>query len=318
MTLQDSPPPVSRVWLDRLLDYLELVRLPNLFTATADVMMGLLVVRPFDTDDTLLFVLLAAASCLLYAGGVALNDVFDYLLDLEQRSERPLPSGRISRAAAAWLGAILLASGAAATVGAAWLARSPRTGLIGLLLMGAILLYDARLKRTGLGPVVMGACRFLNVLLGLSVYPGVWHEIHWLLAACVGAYVGGVTWFARNEAEESPRPQLIAALAVMLSGIGLLALLPQWPEEVSQLLVSDPQRWRLIVAVLAAMIGWRCVWAVVDPRPVRVRMAVRQCVLSLVMLDAVACYAVRGLPGAIIVLVLLIPTLLLGQLFEST
>ena len=45
----------------------------------------------------------------------------------------------------------------------------------------------------------MGLCRFLNVLLGLTVAPpGFWLAAH--LALVVGLYVVGVTWFARTEA----------------------------------------------------------------------------------------------------------------------
>ena len=82
------------------------------------------------------------------------------------------PSGRCPRAA------ISLDGGAAARLAAAgarawrW-ARAPvfftghlRPGVVAALLATAILLYDAWLKRTPLGPLAMGACRMLNVLLG--------------------------------------------------------------------------------------------------------------------------------------------------------
>ena len=78
---------------------------------------------------------------------------------------------------------------------------NPRLPLVlSLCLVAAILLYDGPLKRTWAGPAMMGLCRFLNVLLGVSVsgatpWPG-WH-----LAFVVGLYVAGVTWFARTEAQ---------------------------------------------------------------------------------------------------------------------
>ena len=77
--------------------YLELLRLPNLFTAAADVAMGFLFVRATwaaPRHDWLL-VPVALASILLYASGVVLTDVFDRTIDSRQRPERPLPSGRI-------------------------------------------------------------------------------------------------------------------------------------------------------------------------------------------------------------------------------
>ena len=43
--------------------------------------------------------------------------------------------------------------------------------LVAMLLAGCIVLYDAVLKRTPLAPLAMGACRMLNVLLGMSLGP---------------------------------------------------------------------------------------------------------------------------------------------------
>ena len=61
----------------------------------------------------------------------------------------------------------------------------------------------------------------------------------------------------------------------------------------------EPRRWYLLTGVLGLLIVWRCLWAIVEPTPARVRMAVAQCMLSIVMLDAVACYAVRGVFWAV-------------------
>ncbi len=62
----------------------------------------------------------------------------------------------------------------------------------------------------------MGSCRFLNVLLGLSVADEAlnWWGLH--LASIVGVYIVGVTWLARTEARATRRSQLAAAAAVML------------------------------------------------------------------------------------------------------
>ncbi len=63
----------------------------------------------------------------IYAAGIALNDVFDYEIDLKERPGRPLPSGRVSRRFAAWTGGGLLLLGpvlAAASPAARWQACS--------------------------------------------------------------------------------------------------------------------------------------------------------------------------------------------------
>ena len=66
------------------------------------------------------------------------------------------------------------------------------------------------------------------------------------------------------------------------------------------------------------MIAWRCLWAITDPRPLLVQRAVRMCIFSLVMLDAVVTFAVCGLVPAVVILLLLLPTMFLGQFIAST
>ena len=80
-----------------------------------------------------------------------------------------------------------------------------------------VLLYDAWLKRTPVGPVAMAACRFLNVILGLTVIPeaALTDGMRAQVAGVVGVYIIGVTWFARTEATTSQRRQLLAAAVVI-------------------------------------------------------------------------------------------------------
>jgi hypothetical protein len=66
------------------------------------------------------------------------------------------------------------------------------------------------------------------------------------------------------------------------------------------------------------LIAWRCVWAIADPQPVLVQRAVRQCIFSLIMLDAVVTFAVAGFAPAILIMLLLLPTMFLGQFIYST
>ena len=98
-----------------------------------------------------------AASALLYLAGLVLNDVFDLEIDRHERPERPLPSGRISLAAARRLGWRLLWLGVLVGTGAGLFLGHLRPGTIAALLAACILLYDAWLKRTFLGPLAMGA-----------------------------------------------------------------------------------------------------------------------------------------------------------------
>src|SRR5436309_2569438 len=81
---------------------LALVRPPNVFTAVADSLAGLVLARragPVLGDPGLWC--LAASAC-LYLGGIALNDYFDRAVDAVERPERPIPSGSVPPAVAAW------------------------------------------------------------------------------------------------------------------------------------------------------------------------------------------------------------------------
>ncbi len=299
--------------------YLELVRLPNLFTAMADVTMGFLYTHgEFGRGDGWTFGLLLASSTSLYAAGVVLNDVFDAQVDARQRPERPIPSGRVSLAAARRLGWGLLLLGAGLAVAAAVVAGALRPAVVGLVLAGCVVLYDGYLKRTPLGPIAMGACRMLNVLLGMSVLPLGWRAEHWLAAAALGTYIVGVTWLARHEADRPSRWQLALATVVILAGMGLLLPLPAAAEDAIFSLQIESSRWYILILILSGLTGWRCLHAVVDPYPENVRTAVRHCIHTVVILDAVACYVVRDLRGAIIVLFFLLPAVFLGRWIDAT
>jgi 4-hydroxybenzoate polyprenyltransferase len=299
--------------------YLELLRVPNIFTAMADVAMGALFVEAdLATDSGLIIGLLIAASSLLYAAGVVLNDVFDVELDREERPERPLPSGRISLAAARRLGWSLLVLGVLASGGATAALGDARPAIVGVVLAACIVAYNAALKRTPLGPFVMGGCRTLNVLLGMSAAAVAWQSEHWLVAAAIGTYIVGVTRFARTEAQESNRVNLITGIMMMLLGFLMLVALPQFSDRINWLLQREPQRWQLLIGLLGLLIVWRCVWAVIEPTSERVQFAVRYAIVSVIMLDTAACFAVRDMQVACIVLALLLPTLALGKWIEST
>ena len=81
--------------MPRIKPYLQLVRLPNLFTAAADPLAGWLLVGG-DLGEARGWGPLVASGVALYAGGMVLNDVFDYEVDRLERPGRPLPSGRSS------------------------------------------------------------------------------------------------------------------------------------------------------------------------------------------------------------------------------
>lgn len=302
-----------------LRDYFELMRLPNVFTSMADAAMGFLFVREsVAAADAWLLALLLASSSLLYLAGIVLNDVFDMELDSRERPDRPLPSGRISLAAARRFGWILLFAGVILGWAAAFLTGNILPGALVVILSISILIYDAGLKSTVIGPVMMGACRMFNTLLGMSVAGAPLAAEHWIVAGAIGLYITGVTWFARTENTRSQRLHLTFSTIVMMLGIALLSSLPHWSDRLVPLLQEEPQRWWLLMLFLGVLIGWGCLRAVVVPSPAQVQAAVAQSILSLIILDAVACFAVCGVFWAAMILLLLLPAMFFGKWIELT
>jgi 4-hydroxybenzoate polyprenyltransferase len=309
--------------MSRLRAYAQLVRLPNVFTALADVGLAALVTGGLPAR-WLSFALAGAASACLYSAGMVWNDFFDVDQDRRERPFRPLPSGRVTRRRAGALGAALLAGGVAlaflAGLGAgepsAWPAWQQPTAIVAVLLAAAVLAYDAWLKRTWAGPLGMGACRFLNVLLGVSLAPQPsWpHGVY--LAVVVGVYIIGVTWFARTEAATSSRLALTGAALVMLAGAALALPLPvvlaasPWPHETFFL-------FPYLLVGFGFVVGVPVYRAVNRPTPTLVQGAVKGAVLGLVGFDAVLATAGAGALG-LLLLLLLPPALVLGRRLYST
>jgi 4-hydroxybenzoate polyprenyltransferase len=309
--------------MSRLRAYAQLVRLPNVFTALADIGLAALVTGGLP-GRWAAFALGGAASACLYCGGMVWNDFFDVEQDRKERPFRPLPSGRVSRAVAGVLGVVLLASGVALAflagraggedpAQALW--QQP-PALLAAVLAAAILAYDAWLKRTWAGPLGMGVCRFLNVLLGVALAPPVsWsHGVY--LALVVGVYIIGVTWLARTEARASSRLALTGAALVMLAGLALALPVPN-------VLSDSPWPCRTLFLYPYLLVGFGFVVgvpvyrAVKRPAPPLVQAAVKRAVLGLIVLDAVLATAGAWVWG-LLLLLLLPPALLLGRRLYST
>jgi 4-hydroxybenzoate polyprenyltransferase len=299
--------------MSALRTYARLVRLPNLPSALADVCLGALAAGALPRR-WLPFGLLLLASACLYCAGMVWNDFFDLEQDKRERPERPIPSGRVTRRQAALFGAALLALGVLwAVLAGAALAGLGDAGAVwrelglALALVAAILLYDGWLKRTPAGPVAMGACRFLNVLLAVSVSGSLLRPLGPHLALVVGLYIVGVTWFARTEARASSQAALKGAAGVMLAAFALAVALPTHLAPGT----GSPLFPYLLVA-LGFWVALPVCRAVASPLPGNVQVAVKRCLMGLVLLDAVLATAVAGAVG-LVILVLLAPSVYLNR-----
>ena len=289
----------------RLLAYAQLLRLPNVFTVVADGLMAGLVGGALLADPAR-YGLAVAASCLLYLAGMASNDYFDRAEDAAARPFRPIPSGRVSVKSAVLLSVLLTAGGAACGL----LAGGNPWWLGGLVV--TIFAYNASLKHTAAGPVVMGSCRLLNLLFLFSLSEALPPAVAWHVAGLVGVYIAGVTWFARTE-ESAGRPrELAAASAVMLLAVGAVLLLPlhDVPPPANRLLPYLVAGFGLVLAAPLRR-------AIRDPRPALVQAGVKRAILGLIALDAVIASHAAGWPALGLVL-LYPPARWLGRWVYST
>lgn len=304
--------------------YLQLCRFPALFTALADIVLGFLLTRT-ELQPLSKFLPLLGASAGLYLSGMVWNDIFDRDEDAAERPGRPIPSGRISLSAARRFAVVLMAGGliCAAVAGTNSL-------IVAGILTLAIFLYDGVLKRTWFGPLVMGSCRFLNVILGASSFEGsftsLWTQPQLWVATCLGIYICGVTWFARTEATQSRRGLLIMAAVILNLGlVGLAAWVGGWTIPYGWTILSggirDPQMILMMLAVIAVSLNRRVLVALQYPEPAYVQAGVRVMLLSVIMLDATCIYFRLGDAGIVYAVgtaLLVIPGLLIGKWMSMT
>ncbi|MGW4263989.1 SCO3242 family prenyltransferase [Streptomyces californicus] len=152
--------PVRGTPRERLRAWAELLRVSALFSVPGDALAGAAAVGRRPGRGT---VLAAGASLCLYEAGMALNDWADRDEDAVDRPHRPIPSGRVSPAAA------LGAAGALTAAGLALAARAGRPALtVATGLAATVWAYDLRLKHTKAGPAAMAAARSLDLLLGAT------------------------------------------------------------------------------------------------------------------------------------------------------
>ena len=76
--------------------------------------------------------------------------------------------------------------------------------------------------------------------------------------------------------------------------------------------------WYVLWGLLALSIGYRCVWAIKHPVPIRVQIAIKHALVSLIVLDAVVAFAAHGLAAALTIVILLVPMTFLGRWIYST
>ena len=146
------------------------------------------------------------AGLMIYTGGVIGNDAADAGVDAVERPSRPVPSGEVSRTAAAAVAGLLLLGGAGLGFVFGGGAAGWSHGLWWWVLAAAVVAYNATHQRwPGAVGMIAGCRTFLCLAAGAAFGLGV---VSWWHAGAVGAAVLGISVYAREEVRLDRAPRV--------------------------------------------------------------------------------------------------------------
>lgn len=283
------------------------MRPANVVTAVSDILAGIAISGFFlhRAEDYTAVLWLILSTMGLYAGGVVMNDVFDADLDAIERPERPIPSGLIRVTEAGVFGITLLAMG----VFCAFLV-SGLSGSLALATALAAVIYDKWSKHHFfLGPLNMGTCRGLNLLLGISIVPSEVTDL-WYLAIVPILYIAAITMISRGEVHGGRQKTMYAAAVFYIVAMAMILYVSITRGQALPTL--------LFVLVWAFMVFFPLKNAARRPEGKLIGRAVKAVVLALILMNA-AWAAAFGATYLAFIIVLLLPlSILLARAFSVT
>ncbi|GBF41739.1 polyprenyltransferase [Leptospira ellinghausenii] len=282
--------------------YLILLRPANLVTAVADILAGMAIVSfPWVKGGSLLIL----ASICLYAGGVVLNDYFDRNIDSIERPERPIPSGKVPSKHALYMGIFLFGMGLLFSF-----LYSEISFIISISIVVFVITYNRFAKHhLVLGPFVMGLCRGLNLVLGMTILKSIPLTFVSLSVLPI-FYIAAITTISQNEVFGGGKIRFFIAGFLYL---GVFC---------SQIIYSIYNHYFLYTfpfITLHSLILFPTLWrAIQNPSPTLIGKSVKTGVLTLILLNASFAAASGVIPIAILILFLLPLSFLIAKYFAVT
>jgi len=270
-------------------DYLQLVRIPGIFTALSNVLIGYFF--SFSETEVVSFPFLLLTSGFLFCSGMIFNDYFDLQIDKKERPDRPLPSKKISKQNAFLLGIIflILANLFASIVGYYSL-------IISLIMTLLIIVYNYKTKFFSfLGIFNLSLIRFLNVLLGFSLFSITFDIIQYAIP--IGIFVAGISILAKNESG------LITSISKKLNYIFIIITTGY----VSVLLINNFQIESLIFLELFSIVQ---LYALLEKK---IQNQITLQLLSIILLDAILISILASFYVSILISLLFIPAYFIAK-----
>lgn len=284
------------------------MRPANIVTAVADILAGIALAKfAFEISNSNIgsAILLIISTIGLYGGGIVFNDVFDADLDAIERPERAIPSGKVLKNNAIYLGISLLAMG----IFSSFLINNI-AGTIAISISILALVYDKFGKHHAFfGPINMGLCRGGNLLLGISINPIELENNYWLGIVPI-IYIAAITMISRDEVFGGKKSSLYFAGLLFIS-VSIIQLIVSY--QFGNVLLALP----FIVLHLFFILKPLQV-AIIQPIGPNIGKAVKAGVLGLIIMDA-AWVAISGnFLVAFFVLLLLPISIFLAKIFAVT
>lgn len=291
------------------------MRPANIITAWADILSGFGITGlvfiglsgsfTFYNYFDLFWLILSTTG--LYGGGVVFNDVFDYKLDKIERPERALPSGRASMSGGIALGVALILVGILAAFQV-----SSFSGKLAIIIAVAALHYDKIGKHNAfIGPLNMGFCRGLNLMLGMSVAAEAVYY-NWFICLIPIIFISAITMISRSEVSGGDKKTiafgagLFSIVAVFIALLGLFS-------DNFDVIYALPFLVFFIVMVFKPLIA-----AFKSPTPANIKLSVRGGILGLIPMDAAIAAGFAGWIYGLGILLLLPLSIFLAKKFAVT
>lgn len=290
---------------------LQLMRPANIITSIADILAGIaiagfLIPEVWSQEIILDILLLVISTAGLYAGGIVFNDVFDVEKDKINRPERVIPSGRVSLREAKLLGLSLFLVG----IIAAFLV-SELSGVLAIAITLLALSYDKYAKHHKvLGPLNMGMCRGVNLILGMSIYSELAID-YWFIGIIPIIFIAAITLTAQKETKGKNKVAIGFAMFLdILIVLGFVLM--------SIYLELSLKKTAIFLAVWYGMNAFAKAKALAQNNPKLIQKAVKMGIISLIPLNASYVAGFSSVIMAVLVMGLLPLSLFLAKKFPVT
>ena len=287
----------------KIYTYLQLIRLPNIFSSLADSSAGYLVVA--DSIDIPVLICLSLVSACIYAAGCVLNDYCDIEKDQRERPERPIPSGRASKSEALFLFCTLsivsLILSAYAGI---------RTFFTAFILVMMVIVYSRITKeRPVAGPVNMALCRAVNLFLGMTAVAHV--SILGLFFVLISfLYVLSLTVLSDYEMTGTPGKKIWFVSSGLTGVLCILIFMG-----ITQFIKKDSLLYTLIFIIF---IGPPFIRMLKNIKPAAIGQAIKYLVLGIPVLDAVYVAGVQNWIYAVPVAACALVSIIAAKFFYVT